>query len=65
MLQARHEVLELPRVLLMIEADNAPGIAVARALGFRLTDDEPKEFPGKGRPLILQTWAHDLVSPPS
>ncbi|MBB5939803.1 GNAT family N-acetyltransferase [Streptomyces zagrosensis] len=55
-----HQVLELPRVVLEIEADNAPSVAVARRLNFRLTNDEPQRIEGKGRSLVLQTWAHDV-----
>lgn len=54
-----HEVLELPRVLLEIEADNAPSVSVARALDFCPTNDEPERVEGKGRTFILHTWAHD------
>ena len=54
-----HEVLEIPRLVLEIEPDNAPSVSVARALGFRLTDDEPAQVEEKGRVLILRTWAHD------
>lgn len=54
-----HEVLEIPRLVLEIEPDNAPSVSVARALGFRLTDEEPAQVEEKGRVLILRTWAHD------
>ncbi|GGP16417.1 GNAT family N-acetyltransferase [Nonomuraea glycinis] len=54
-----HEVLEIPRLVLEIEPDNAPSVSVARALGFRLTDEEPAQVEEKGRVLTLRTWAHD------
>ena len=54
-----HQVLELPRVLLEIEGDNAPSIAVARALGFHPTNDEPEQVQEKGRAFSLHAWAHD------
>ncbi|WP_406491670.1 GNAT family N-acetyltransferase [Streptomyces sp. NBC_00846] len=59
-----HQILELPRVLLEIEADNAPSIAVARDLEFRLTNDGPERVEGKGRAFILHTWAHDTPARP-
>jgi RimJ/RimL family protein N-acetyltransferase len=53
-----HQVLGLPRVLLEIEADNAPSVSVARTLNFRPTNDEPEQVEGKGRSFVLHLWAH-------
>ncbi|MCN9242354.1 GNAT family N-acetyltransferase [Streptomyces sp. RY43-2] len=63
-----HRHLGARRVLLRIEARNAPSMAVARATGFRLTDDEPVTREAKGRQVTLYTWCHhnggaDPVSP--
>lgn len=58
-----HQVLELPRLLLEIEADNAPSIAVARALDFRPTNEEPEQVAGKGRAVVLHAWTHDAPAP--
>ncbi|WP_329116958.1 GNAT family N-acetyltransferase [Streptomyces sp. NBC_01465] len=46
------------RVLLRIESENAPSVAVARAAGFRLTDDEPVAREAKGRQVLLHTWSY-------
>ncbi|MBC9730334.1 GNAT family N-acetyltransferase [Streptomyces sp. TRM68367] len=54
-----HHALGLPRVTLGIEAENGASIAVARAVRFHLTDEPPLNAVIKGRPLALQTWAHD------
>lgn len=55
-----HTTLGLPRVLLQIEPDNGPSVAVADRLGFRLTDEEPEHVTGKGgRVYTLLTWAHE------
>ncbi|MEV5986175.1 GNAT family N-acetyltransferase [Streptomyces sp. NPDC052051] len=56
------------RVLLRIEARNSPSMAVARATGFQLTDDEPVTREAKGRRVTLHTWcchhgSADSVSP--
>ncbi|WP_406206170.1 GNAT family N-acetyltransferase [Kitasatospora sp. NBC_01560] len=61
-----HGVLELPRLLLEIEADNAPSIAVARALGFQLTGGEPAQVLVRGneRTLSWHPWAHDAPARP-
>jgi RimJ/RimL family protein N-acetyltransferase len=53
-----HEVAEMPRVLLEIEADNEPSKAVARRAGYQLTDAEPQWVTEKGRKLALHTWEH-------
>ncbi|MER7108604.1 GNAT family N-acetyltransferase [Streptomyces sp. NPDC000229] len=54
-----HAVLGLPRVILRIEPDNAASAAVARAAGFRLTDEPPETVRSNGRTHTLLTWAHD------
>ncbi|MFJ3088309.1 GNAT family N-acetyltransferase [Streptomyces sp. NPDC086838] len=46
------------RVLLRIEPGNSPSVAVARATGFQLTDDEPITLEVKGRQMRLLTWCH-------
>lgn len=48
--------LELPRVVLQIEPENAPSVAVARAAGFVLSDEEPEEVARKGRRYVLLSW---------
>jgi RimJ/RimL family protein N-acetyltransferase len=59
MTEYAHGAAGLPRVLLEIEPDNAPSIAVARAAGFHLTGLPPAVAEQKGRRLTLLTWAHD------
>lgn len=54
-----HEVLGLPRVILQIEPDNTASTAVARAAGFRLTDEPPETVQSNGRTHTLLTWTHD------
>ncbi|WP_432590413.1 GNAT family N-acetyltransferase [Streptomyces sp. HD1123-B1] len=44
------------RVLLRIEAGNSPSVAVARAAGFQLSNDEPITREAKGRQATLLTW---------
>ncbi|MFI9388291.1 GNAT family N-acetyltransferase [Kutzneria sp. NPDC052558] len=46
----------LPHVLLEIEAENHASVAVARALGARLSGAAPIEVESKGRSLRLDTW---------
>ncbi|MFD5554697.1 GNAT family N-acetyltransferase [Streptomyces sp. NPDC127068] len=58
-----HQTLALPRVLLEIEADNAAGLSIARALDFRPTNDETEQVDGKGRAFVLHVWAHDAPVP--
>ncbi|GAP49743.1 predicted protein [Streptomyces azureus] len=50
--------LDARRVLLRIETGNSPSVAVARATGFRLTDDEPITREAKGRQVTLLTWCY-------
>ncbi|MBW5420097.1 GNAT family N-acetyltransferase [Streptomyces sp. BG9H] len=50
--------LAAKRVLLRIETANCPSVAVARATGFQLTDDEPITREAKGRQVTLLTWCY-------
>ncbi|MFJ2646571.1 GNAT family N-acetyltransferase [Streptomyces sp. NPDC087420] len=54
-------VARLPRVVLEIEPDNHPSIAVARAAGFRLTDAPPETVTDKGRTYTLLTWVREAA----
>lgn len=56
-----HTELRLARVYLEIEPDNHPSNGVARAAGFRLTDDAPKPVSDKGRDYTLLTWVHEAA----
>ncbi|WP_405818700.1 GNAT family N-acetyltransferase [Streptomyces sp. NBC_01390] len=53
-----HQVMDMPRVTLSIEAENGAGAAVARAAGYHRTDEPPILTVAKGRSLALRTWAH-------
>ncbi|QUQ67590.1 GNAT family N-acetyltransferase [Kutzneria sp. CA-103260] len=46
----------LPHVLLEIEAENVASVAVARALGARLSGAAPIEVTSKGRSLRVDMW---------
>jgi RimJ/RimL family protein N-acetyltransferase len=54
-----HGAAGLPRVLLEIEPDNAPSIAVAQEAGYHPTGLPPAVAEQKGRRLTLLTWAHE------
>ncbi|MFC8435563.1 GNAT family N-acetyltransferase [Streptomyces sp. NPDC057253] len=54
-----HHTMGLPRVTLGIEAENGASVAVAHAANFHVTDEPLIPVINKGRPLVLQTWAHD------
>ena len=54
---------EARRVLLRIEAGNAPSAAVARSAGFAPTTDELVEREAKGRRALLRTWCHGNGEP--
>ncbi|MFJ1597928.1 GNAT family N-acetyltransferase [Streptomyces sp. NPDC088261] len=56
---ARTRWPRLPRVVLEIEPDNRPSVAVARAAGFRLTDAPPETVTDKGRTYTLLTWVRE------
>jgi RimJ/RimL family protein N-acetyltransferase len=53
-----HTTLALPRVILEIEPDNHPSIAVARSAGFRPCPPTPETVTDKGRTYQLLTWEH-------
>ncbi|WP_059013349.1 GNAT family N-acetyltransferase [Streptomyces specialis] len=53
-----HRELAPARVVLRIDRDNAASNAVARATGYRLTDDEPLLREGADHRFTLLTWEH-------
>lgn len=53
-----YDDLGLQRTYLEIEADNDGSASVARAAGFRPTDDEPEFVEDKGRRYALHRWMH-------
>ncbi|MFI6376439.1 GNAT family N-acetyltransferase [Streptomyces sp. NPDC050546] len=53
-----HASAALPRVILEIEPDNHPSIAVARSAGFRPADSASETVTDKGRTYELFTWEH-------
>jgi RimJ/RimL family protein N-acetyltransferase len=53
-----HTSLDLPEVILEIEADNDASVAVARAAGFVPADAAPETVTDKGRSYELFTWKH-------
>ncbi|WP_326769354.1 GNAT family N-acetyltransferase [Streptomyces sp. NBC_01591] len=57
--------LDARRVLLRIEADNAPSAAVARSAGFRPAADELVPRESKGWRVLLRTWCHRNGEPAS
>jgi RimJ/RimL family protein N-acetyltransferase len=59
MTEHAHHGLGLRRVILEIEPDNLPSIAVARAAGFVLTDTAPEVVEVRGRSFCLRAWAHE------
>jgi RimJ/RimL family protein N-acetyltransferase len=60
MTEHAHQTVGLQRVVLEIEPDNGPSIAVAQAAGFRLTETTPDLVEDKGRRYILRTWTHEV-----
>ncbi|TCC45426.1 N-acetyltransferase [Kribbella pittospori] len=50
--------LGLPRLILEIEPDNQPSIAVARSAGLVVTATQPETVTDKGRTYTLATWEH-------
>jgi len=54
-----HERFGLSRVILEVEADNHPSVAVARAAGFRPTGEPPVVVDAARRSFTLHTWVHD------
>ncbi|MFC7831049.1 GNAT family N-acetyltransferase [Streptomyces sp. NPDC057375] len=57
------EQLDTEQVILELEAENAPSVAVATKAGFRLLDIPLITGEEKGRPYALQTWALDRPRP--
>ncbi len=55
--------LGMRRLLLRIERANTASVAVAHAVGFRLTDDEPVVREGDAGPVVLHTWCRYRDSP--
>lgn len=53
-----HAELGLPRLILEIEPDNQPSIAVASSAGFAVTAMQPETVTDKGRTYTLATWEH-------
>ncbi|MFJ8007273.1 GNAT family N-acetyltransferase [Streptomyces fagopyri] len=58
MTEYAHTTIALPRVILEIEPDNHPSIAVARSAGFHPSDAAPETVSDKGRTYELHTWEH-------
>jgi RimJ/RimL family protein N-acetyltransferase len=61
MIDHAYKTLGFSRLLLEIEADNEPSIAVAKAAGFILTDAPPDVVQGQRRDYTLYTWALELA----
>ncbi|MFF2132077.1 GNAT family N-acetyltransferase [Streptomyces olivochromogenes] len=57
-----HTTAGLPRVILEIELDNHPSIAVARSAGFRQSNSPHETVTDKGRTYDLLTWEHNLTA---
>jgi RimJ/RimL family protein N-acetyltransferase len=53
-----YDDLGLQRTYLQIESDNGGSAAVARAAGFRPTNEEPESVEDKGRRYALHRWTH-------
>ncbi|MGW7343804.1 GNAT family N-acetyltransferase [Streptomyces sp. NPDC054854] len=53
------EQLDVARVILELEAENASSVGVATRAGFRLLDVPLIKGEEKGRPYVLQTWGLD------
>lgn len=62
MTEYAHHTAGLTRVILEIEPDNHPSIAVARSTGFRLTEVKPETVTDKERTYDLLTWEHPAPS---
>lgn len=58
MVEYAHGSLDLPVVILEIEADNGASVAVARAAGFVPSDAAPETVTDKGRSYELLKWEH-------
>ncbi|WP_306213973.1 GNAT family N-acetyltransferase [Actinoplanes sp. RD1] len=53
-----YDTFGLQRTYLETEADNVESAAVARAAGFRPTNEEPEFVEDKGRRYALHRWTH-------
>ncbi len=53
--------LRMRGLVLRIDPANAASVAVARATGFHLADDEPVTFERMGHAITLYRWRRDLV----
>ncbi len=53
-----HEELGLTELRLQIDEDNIASRAVARAIGYRLVEDEAEWIESKGRRVLLTSWLH-------
>ncbi|GAA2321412.1 hypothetical protein GCM10010234_79060 [Streptomyces hawaiiensis] len=62
MTEYAHTTIALQRVILEIEPDNHPSIAVAQSAGFHLADSAPETVTDKGRTYELLTWEHRLTA---
>ncbi|MGW1365162.1 GNAT family N-acetyltransferase [Streptomyces chartreusis] len=62
MTEFAHTTLALPTVILEIEPDNQPSIAVARSAGFHRSSSAPETVTDKGRTYDLHTWEHTLTA---
>ncbi|GGV74081.1 GNAT family N-acetyltransferase [Streptomyces massasporeus] len=62
MTEFTHTTLPLPKVILEIEPDNQPSIAVARSAGFHPSSSAPETVTDKGRTYDLLTWEHSLTT---
>ena len=60
MAEFARDVMKLERVQLQIEPENAASMGVAKAAGFRLSDEPLLEVTEKGRVCSLCTWVLDL-----
>ncbi|MFJ8026026.1 GNAT family N-acetyltransferase [Streptomyces sp. NPDC096311] len=62
MTEFAHTTLALPKVILEIEPDNQPSIAVARSVGFHPSGSAPESVTDKGRTYGLLAWEHNLIT---
>ncbi|MET7780542.1 GNAT family N-acetyltransferase [Streptomyces sp. NPDC005388] len=57
-----HTSAAVPRVILEIEPNNHPSIAVARSAGFRPANSASETVTDKGRTYELLTWEHHPIA---
>ncbi|MER7407427.1 GNAT family N-acetyltransferase [Streptomyces sp. NPDC000070] len=62
MTEYAHTTIALPQVILEIEPDNHPSIAVARSAGFHPSNLLPETVTDKGRTYELLTWEHHFTA---